>query len=91
MGTEYAHMTLEALLIILIVGAVAGWLAGQVVRGGGFGLLGNIVVGIVGAFLGSWLFGMVGFAFFPGIINAIITATIGAIILLFLIRLVKRA
>ena len=84
-------MTLEGLLIILIVGAVAGWLAGQVVRGGGFGLVGNIIVGIIGAFLGSWLFGMVGFAAFPPIINAIITATIGAIILLLLIRVVKRA
>jgi uncharacterized membrane protein YeaQ/YmgE (transglycosylase-associated protein family) len=84
-------MTLEALLIILIVGAVAGWLAGQVVRGGGFGLVGNIIVGIVGAFLGSWLFGAIGFAFFPGVINAIITATIGAIILLLLIRVIKRA
>ncbi|MFT3728293.1 MAG: GlsB/YeaQ/YmgE family stress response membrane protein [Terricaulis sp.] len=84
-------MDAQALLIILLVGAIAGWLAGQVVRGGGFGLVGNIIVGIVGAFLGSWLFGMVGFTFFPGIINAIITATLGAIILLLLIRVIKRA
>src|SRR5262249_1761309 len=90
-GTEYAHMTLEGLLIILIVGAVAGWLAGQIVRGFGFGLLGIFGGGFVGAFFGSWLFGMVGFTFFPGIINAIITATIGAIILLLLIRVIKRA
>jgi uncharacterized membrane protein YeaQ/YmgE (transglycosylase-associated protein family) len=84
-------MTLEALLITIIVGAIAGWLAGQIVRGFGFGLVGNIVLGIIGAFLGAWLFGAIGFSFFPGIINAIITATLGAIILLLVVRLIKRA
>jgi len=84
-------MSLLAILIWIVVGAVAGWLAGLVMRGAGFGLVGNIIVGIVGAFLGSWLFGAIGFAFFPGVINAIITATIGAIILLLLIRVIKRA
>jgi uncharacterized membrane protein YeaQ/YmgE (transglycosylase-associated protein family) len=84
-------MTLESLLIWIIVGAIAGWLAGVLVRGFGFGLVGNIVVGIVGAFLGGWLFGMVGFSFMPGIINTIITATIGAVVLLLIIRVIKRA
>ena len=84
-------MDMQLLLIWVIVGAVAGWLAGLVVRGFGFGLLGNIVVGILGAVLGGWLFGAIGFSFFPGILNAILTAFIGAVILLLIIRVVKRA
>lgn len=84
-------MDAQVLLIWIIVGAVAGWLAGLVVRGFGFGLLGNIVVGILGAVLGGWLFGAIGFSFFPGILNAILTAFLGAVILLLIIRVVKRA
>jgi uncharacterized membrane protein YeaQ/YmgE (transglycosylase-associated protein family) len=84
-------MTIEALLIIVIVGAIAGWLASKVVRGMGFGLVGNAIVGIIGAFLGTWLFGALGLSFFAPIVNAIITATIGAIILLLVIRVLKRA
>jgi uncharacterized membrane protein YeaQ/YmgE (transglycosylase-associated protein family) len=84
-------MSAETLLIWIIVGAVAGWLAGLVVRGFGFGLVGNIIVGILGAILGGWLFGAVGFSFMPGIINTIITAFIGAVILLLIVRVVKRA
>lgn len=84
-------MSAETLIIWIIVGAVAGWLAGLVVRGFGFGLLGNIIVGILGAILGGWLFGTVGFAFTTGIINTIITAFIGAVILLLIVRVVKRA
>jgi len=82
---------METFLIWIIVGGVAGWLAGLVVRGFGFGLLGNIVVGILGAVLGGWLFGAIGFSFFPGILNAILTAFIGAVILLLIIRVLKRA
>ena len=84
-------MSAETLLIWIIVGAVAGWLAGLVVRGFGFGLLGNIIVGILGAILGGWLFGAIGFAFLPGIINTIITAFIGAVVLLLIVRVIKRA
>jgi uncharacterized membrane protein YeaQ/YmgE (transglycosylase-associated protein family) len=84
-------MTAETIIIWIIVGAIAGWLAGLVVRGGGFGLVGNIIVGIIGAFLGGWLFGMIGLSIFPGIINTILTATLGAIILLLIVRVVKRA
>ncbi|KJS34865.1 MAG: membrane protein [Hyphomonas sp. BRH_c22] len=84
-------MTLETLLIILIVGAIAGWLAGQIVKGYGFGLVGNIVVGIVGAALAGLLFPQLGFSIASGILGAIIHATIGAVILLFVIRLIKRA
>ncbi|MEQ8404349.1 MAG: GlsB/YeaQ/YmgE family stress response membrane protein [Oceanicaulis sp.] len=83
-------MTLETLLIWLFVGAVAGWLAGQVVRGYGLGLIGNIVVGIIGAFVGGWVFGQLGIAISQGIVGSIIGATVGAIVILFLLQLVRR-
>nr|WP_210316919.1 GlsB/YeaQ/YmgE family stress response membrane protein [Oryzicola mucosus] len=82
---------IESLLVFLIVGAVAGWLAGLLVRGGGFGILGNIVVGIIGAFIAGWLFPQLGIALGTGIVTAIINSTIGAVILLVLLRLVKQA
>ncbi|MFN4155647.1 MAG: GlsB/YeaQ/YmgE family stress response membrane protein [Paracoccaceae bacterium] len=84
-------MGIEALLIILLVGAIAGWLAGQIVKGYGFGLLGNIVVGIVGALIAGFLFPRIGLGLGGGILGSIIAATLGAVILLFLIRLIKRA
>ena len=84
-------MALEAIIIFLIIGAVAGWLAGLIVKGVGFGLIGNIVVGIVGAFVAGWLLPIVGIAIGGGIIAAIINATIGAIVLLVIIGLIKRA
>jgi uncharacterized membrane protein YeaQ/YmgE (transglycosylase-associated protein family) len=79
----------QALIIFLIIGAIAGWLAGMVMTGGGFGLLGNIVVGIIGAFVAGWLFPN----FWPlgGILGPILHAAIGAIIVLFVVGLVKRA
>ncbi|PIW31343.1 MAG: GlsB/YeaQ/YmgE family stress response membrane protein [Rhodobacterales bacterium CG15_BIG_FIL_POST_REV_8_21_14_020_59_13] len=83
-------MTLESLLIMLLIGAVAGWLAGLIVKGYGYGLVGNIVIGIVGAFLAGLIFPELGFSIGSGIAGAIIHATIGAVILLLLIRLVKR-
>lgn len=79
------------LLILLVVGAIAGWLAGVVMKGGGFGLIGDIIVGIVGAFLGSWLFSLLGVSAGGGTLGLLITAFIGAVVLLLLIRLVKRA
>lgn len=82
---------IQSLLVFLIIGAVAGWLAGVIVKGHGFGLVGNIVVGIIGAFLAGWLLPMVGLAIGGGVIAAIINAVIGAVILLFLIGLFKRA
>lgn len=78
-------------VIFLIVGAVAGWLAGQIVKGHGFGLIGNIVVGIVGAFIAGWALPKVGLYIGGDIIGSIINALIGAVILLFLIGLIKRA
>ena len=84
-------MAVEAIIIILIVGAVAGWLAGLIVRGIGFGLIGNIIVGIVGAFLAGWLLPRIGVFIGGGIIGSIVNATIGAVVLLIIIGLVKRA
>jgi len=83
------QMSSESLLIILFVGLVAGWLAGQIVRGTGLGLLGNIVVGILGAFIGSWLLPQLGIILGSGILNAIVNATIGAVVLLLIIRLLR--
>lgn len=84
-------MTIETILIWVLIGAVAGWLAGLVVRGGGLGLVGNIIVGIIGAFLGGWLFGVLGVAIGAGIVNTIFTAFIGAVVLLLIVRVIKRA
>jgi uncharacterized membrane protein YeaQ/YmgE (transglycosylase-associated protein family) len=80
-----------ALLIWLLIGAVAGWLAGLVMGGTGFGLVGDIVIGIIGAFIAGWLFPYLGLRLGGGIIGEIIAAAIGAIILLFVLRLVRRA
>lgn len=84
-------MTIESLLIILFIGAVAGWLAGVIVKGYGYGLLGNIVIGIIGAFIAGYILPRVGLSIGAGIVGAIIHATIGAVILLLVIRLIKRA
>ncbi|AZO21701.1 MULTISPECIES: GlsB/YeaQ/YmgE family stress response membrane protein [unclassified Mesorhizobium] len=84
-------MGIESLLVFIIIGAIAGWLAGLIVKGFGFGLVGNIVVGIVGALIAGWLFPRLGFTIGGGIFAAIIHSTIGAVILLVLIKLVKQA
>lgn len=84
-------MGAESLVVFIIIGAIAGWLAGLIVSGFGFGLIGNIIVGIVGAFIAGWLFPRIGFSIGGGIIASIIHATIGAIILLVLVRVLKRA
>jgi len=81
----------QSIIVWLIVGAIAGWLAGMVVKGGGFGLIGDIVVGIIGAVIAGWLLPRVGIIIGGGIIAAIIDAFIGAVILLIILRLVKRA
>lgn len=84
-------MQAEALLILLLIGAVAGFLAGVIVKGYGFGIVGNIVVGVVGAIIGGWLLPQLGL--FPGgnIIGQIVSATAGAVVLLILISFVRRA
>ena len=84
-------MDAQALITWLIVGGVAGWLAGMVVKGSGYGLIGDIIVGIVGALIAGWLLPRVGIAIGGGIVGAIINAFIGAVILLIVLRLIKRA
>jgi uncharacterized membrane protein YeaQ/YmgE (transglycosylase-associated protein family) len=84
------HMSAESLLVILLIGAIAGWLAGQIVQGTGFGLVGDIIIGIVGAFIASWLFPQLGIHLGAGILAAIIAATNGAVLLLVIVRLVRR-
>jgi uncharacterized membrane protein YeaQ/YmgE (transglycosylase-associated protein family) len=84
-------MDVQGIIIWIIVGAIAGWLAGMVVKGGGFGLIGDIIVGIVGAIIAGWLLPQLGIVIGSGIIAAIIDAFIGAVILLVIIRLIKRA
>lgn len=77
-------------LWFLLIGLVAGWLAGQVMKGGGFGVVGDIIVGVIGALLGGWLFGLLGLSA-GGLLGSLIVATVGAIVFLFLLRLIKRA
>ena len=83
-------MEAQGLIVTIVIGAIAGWLAGQIMKGG-FGLIGDIIVGIIGGFIGAWLWGTL---HLPGLgpwwLTAIISATIGACILLFLLRLIKR-
>ena len=82
-------MSGEGLLVILVVGLIAGWLAGQIVRGTGFGIIGDIIVGIAGAFVASWLFPKLGVHLGTGMLREIIDAAIGAIILLLIVRLIR--
>jgi uncharacterized membrane protein YeaQ/YmgE (transglycosylase-associated protein family) len=79
----------ESLIIILVIGLVAGWLAAKIVTGGGLGFIGDIVVGIVGAFIAAWLFPKLGIRLGTGIVRQIIDATVGAVILLAFVRLVR--
>jgi len=84
-------MDAQGIIVWLIIGAIAGWLAGTLLRGGGFGLIGDIIVGIIGAVLGGWLAGVLGLHIASGMISAIITATVGAIVLILIVRVIKRA
>jgi uncharacterized membrane protein YeaQ/YmgE (transglycosylase-associated protein family) len=84
-------MDLISLGIFLLIGAAAGWLAGLLMRGGGFGLLGNILVGIVGAVIGGFLFRLAGISLGGGMIGSLITAVIGAAVLLLVVGLIKKA
>ncbi|HAW91536.1 MULTISPECIES: GlsB/YeaQ/YmgE family stress response membrane protein [unclassified Arsukibacterium] len=77
-------------IAFLIIGALAGWIAGNIMKGKGFGLLGNMLVGIVGAFIGGFLFRLIGLASF-GFIGSLITATVGAIVLIYVVSLIKKS
>lgn len=84
-------MPIESLLVLILVGAIAGWLAGLIVKGFGFGLIGNIVIGILGALIATWLFPRLGVSLGAGIISAIVSATLGAVVLLVIVGLIRRA
>jgi uncharacterized membrane protein YeaQ/YmgE (transglycosylase-associated protein family) len=81
------HLSNQGLLVIIIVGIVAGWLAGRVMEGGGFGLIGDLLVGLVGAFIGDWLLPRLGIHLGVGIVALILNAFIGAVVLLLILRL----
>ena len=76
-------------LLWIVIGAVAGWVAGRIMQGGGFGILGNIMVGIIGSIVGGWAFGVFGIAW-GGIIGSLVTAVVGAVILLWIVGLIKK-
>jgi uncharacterized membrane protein YeaQ/YmgE (transglycosylase-associated protein family) len=82
------HLSSQSLLVIIVVGIVAGWLAGRVMEGGGFGLIGDLLVGLVGAFIGDWLLPRLGIHLGQGIVALILNAFIGAVVLLLILRLV---
>ena len=83
------HLSNESLLAIVFVGIVAGWLAGRVINGGGFGLIGDLVIGLVGAFIGDWLLPRLDIHLGVGIVASIVNAFIGAVVLLLLLRLIN--
>jgi uncharacterized membrane protein YeaQ/YmgE (transglycosylase-associated protein family) len=83
-------MDTNSIIMILVIGALAGWLAGNIMKGRGFGVIGNIIVGIIGALLGGFLFGLLGITA-GGLIGSLITATVGAVALIFIVGLIKKA
>lgn len=83
-------MNLEQLIVFLVIGGVAGWLAGIIMKGGGFGMIGSIVVGIVGAVLGGWIFEFLGISIGGEWMGPLVTATVGAVVLLFVIGLIRK-
>ena len=84
-----SHMATQNLVLFLVVGVVAGFLAGKIMKGSGYGLVGDLVIGVVGSFIGAWLFGVLGISA-GGILGLLVAAIVGALLLLFLVRLVKR-
>jgi uncharacterized membrane protein YeaQ/YmgE (transglycosylase-associated protein family) len=87
---EDSVIGIDSIIIMLIVGAIAGWLAGLIVQGFGFGPIWNIVIGIVGAFIGVWLLTQLGFIPFSGFVGSIVNAVIGAVVLLVIVGFIKR-
>ncbi len=81
------HLSNQSLLVILLVGVAAGWLAGKITRGSGYGLIGDLVVGLIGAFVGDWLLPQLGIHLGTGIVALIVNALIGAVVLLVLLRI----
>ncbi|BAZ31862.1 hypothetical protein NIES4074_43350 [Cylindrospermum sp. NIES-4074] len=78
-------------LWFILIGLVAGWLAGQLVKGGGFGPVGDIIVGVIGSLLGGYLFRTLGVSAGGGLLGSLLVATVGAVVFLFVLRLIRRA
>lgn len=78
------------IVIFILIGLVAGWLAGQIVKGKDFGLIGNLIIGVVGAFLGGYIFNLLGISAGYGAVGSFITAFVGAVVLVWVIKLVAR-
>jgi len=87
---DFMHISNESLVLILVVGVVAGWLAGQLVRGTGFGLIGDLIIGVIGAFIGTWLLPQLNIHIGSGMVGAIVSATIGAVLLLIILRVFQK-
>jgi uncharacterized membrane protein YeaQ/YmgE (transglycosylase-associated protein family) len=87
---EVIVVGIESIIVMIVVGAIAGWLAGNIVRGFGFGLLWNIIFGIVGAFIGVWLLTALGFVPFSGFVGSIVNSVIGAVVLLLIVGFLRR-
>jgi len=83
-------MDSQSLIVFLLVGLVAGWLAARIMRAGPFGLVGDLIIGVIGAFIGGWLFGLLGISA-GGILGLLVAAVVGAIVLLYVLRLIKKA
>lgn len=82
-------MSLSSLIILALIGIVAGWLAGKIVKGKGFGLIGDLVVGVIGSFLGGWLFGLLNISIGGGLLGMFITALVGAVVLVVILRAIR--
>jgi uncharacterized membrane protein YeaQ/YmgE (transglycosylase-associated protein family) len=85
------HLSNQSLLVIILVGIITGWLAGRVMEGGGFGLIGDLLVGLIGAFVGDWLLPRLGIHLGTGVVAAIVNAFVGAIVFLLILRLLNGA
>lgn len=83
-------MSTGNLILFLVIGVIAGFLAGKIMKGAGFGLLGDLIVGVIGSFIGVWIFGLLGI-YTAGILGLLIASVIGALLLLYIVRLVKKA
>jgi uncharacterized membrane protein YeaQ/YmgE (transglycosylase-associated protein family) len=83
-------MNVQQLIVFLVIGGVAGWLAGLILKSGGFGVVGNIVIGVIGAVLGGWLFGVLGISVGGQWVGALVTAVVGAVVLLLAIGLIRK-
>jgi uncharacterized membrane protein YeaQ/YmgE (transglycosylase-associated protein family) len=86
---DLSHMGTQNLILFLVVGLVAGWLAGKILKGSGFGLVGDLVVGVIGAFIGVWLFGQLGISV-GGILGLLVASIVGALLPLYVLRLIKK-